>query len=205
MTQNAFCYLWGECDGNRGSNEICTTIYKYLHRVDKRGTVEHMSLHCDSCFGQNKNRNTLAMLFYFLRESTNIKSIKITFLLPGHTYMPVDSIHRTIERFITRRTIWAPSEWETIIGNARTNPRMLDTVRMHHTDFLDWKQLSNAILSPNTFNSKGEPIKITQVRSVFFEKNNPNIVIDYSYDSTNLKTVMINLPKHKKKRILKRL
>lgn len=196
VTQNALCYLWGECDGNRGSNEICTTLYKYLHGVDKKGTTEHVSFHCDSCSGQNKNRSTLAMLFYFLAESSKIKTIKITFLLPGHTYMPVDSIHGTIERFIKNRIIWAPSEWETIIGNARTNPRNLETVKLCFTDFLDWKQLSNEVLQPKKFKSvEGESIKITQVRSVYIEKNNPNVVIDYSYDGSDIKIMKIALPK----------
>lgn len=206
VTQNGLCYLWGECDGNRGSNEICTTLYKYLHDVDKKGIVQNVSLHCDSCSGQNKNRSTLAMLFYFLNESSNIKTIKITFLLPGHTYMPVDSIHGTIERFIKRRTVWAPSEWETIIGNSRINPRNLETVKLYFSDFLDWKQLSGEILSTKKFKSiDGESIKITQVRSAYFEKNNSNVILDYSYNSENLKTIKITLPKKWKNMKIKKL
>lgn len=124
--------------------------------VQRFTNIFYVSLHCDSCSGQNKNRSTLVMLFYFLAESSKIKSIKITFLLPVHTYMPVDSIHGTIERFIKNHTVWKPN---------------LETVKLRFTDFMDWKQLSKEILHPKAFKSvEGESIKITQVRSVYFEK-----------------------------------
>lgn len=185
--------MWGECDGGRGCNEICTIIFKYLQEIDQRKSVEHVSLNCDSCFGQNKNKAMLVMIYSFIHNCTNIKSIKIRFLLPGHTYMPVDSIHGTIERFIKRRIIWAPSEWSTIITNARTNPRPLKTVKMNHTDFVNWKEISTVILKPQTFKSvDGEYIQISRMRSAYFEKNKSNIIIDYSYDSTNLKTMNLS-------------
>lgn len=206
ITQNAHCYLWGECDGGRGCNEICTIMFKYLQEVDQRKSIEHISLNCDSCFGQNKNKAMLIMIYDFLNKSTNIKSIKITYLLPGHTYMPVDSIHGTIERFIRKRIIWAPSEWSTIITNARTNPRPLKTVKMNYTDFVDWKQMSAEILKQQKFKSlDGESIQISKLRSAFFEKDNSHVVIDYSYDSTNLKTVKINMPKKFQNKKPKRL
>lgn len=147
------------------------------------------------------------MLFYFLHQSRKIKRIKIVFLLPGHTYMPVDSIHATIERFIKRRTVWAPSEWETIIGNARTNPSNLETIKLHFEDFLDWKSISNGMLGCKKLASvDGGLIKMTQVRSVLIEKNNPNIIIDYSYDGTDLKVVRIGGPKkYLKNKKIKRL
>lgn len=62
-----------------------------------------VSLYCDSCSGQNKNRAMVTMLhttkFEFIQE------IKITFLLPGHTYMPVDSVHASIERFVKNKML----------------------------------------------------------------------------------------------------
>ena len=36
--------------------------------------------------------------------------------------MPTDSVHSTIESYVRRRTILAPSESLTTIHNARTNP-----------------------------------------------------------------------------------
>lgn len=80
-----------------------------------------MSLFCDSCPEQNKNRQTLSAIYWFiLNKSKNIREIDITFLLPGHTYMPV--IHATIESNLKNKIVGAPSEWPTIMVNSRLNP-----------------------------------------------------------------------------------
>lgn len=92
--QNAFCYLWGETIGNRGCNEIVTCICNYLISVDQRQSITSIALFCDSCAGQNKNKAMFAMIRYVLKfELKCITEIKLTFLLPGYTYMPVDSIN----------------------------------------------------------------------------------------------------------------
>lgn len=123
-TRNGFCYLWGETDGLRGSNEIVSCIFKYLSLLDEQNKFESIALYCDSCAGQNKNRAMMSMIDYGLMNIwTKIKEIKITYLLPGHTYMPVDSVHSVIERCVNKKTIWAPSEWSTMIRNARINPK----------------------------------------------------------------------------------
>lgn len=174
-TRDGFCFLWGEKDGKRGCNEICTTVFQYLKLVDERKTQSIVHLYCDSCAGQNKNRAMLATLTYFVENSNFVTNIKITYLLPGHTMMPVDSIHSTIESFIRNRTIWAPSEWYTIISNARTNPRKYNCIELTNSDFKDWKTFSQALL-PNSVK-----IQFTKLRSVTLEKNIPNITLKYGY------------------------
>lgn len=36
-TNNGYCFLWGETDGKRGSNEISAIMHKSLDRTDKAG------------------------------------------------------------------------------------------------------------------------------------------------------------------------
>ncbi|KAL0860147.1 hypothetical protein ABMA27_010454 [Loxostege sticticalis] len=67
-TQEVYCFTWGECDGKRGSNEIATCLVKYLEEKDKQG-IKHLLMNCDSCSGQNKNKNVLAAGNYFLNPS----------------------------------------------------------------------------------------------------------------------------------------
>lgn len=101
ISKAGYCYLWSEVDSLRGSNEISTIIFSYLKSVDERGIIHEVALYCDSCPGQNKNHKMISMLHYFLlKYSKNIKTITINYLLPGHTYMPVDSIHACIEKNI---------------------------------------------------------------------------------------------------------
>lgn len=174
-TRNGYCFLWGESDGKRGCNEISTIVFQYLKLVDERQTHSSISLYCDSCAGQNRNRAMLATLSYFLENSIYINTIKITYLLPGHTMMPVDSIHSTIESFIRGKTIWAPSEWYTTISNARTNPTGYNCIEMNHLDFYDWKTFSQAKLS------NPKKISFKNLRSALFKKNSTIITLKYGY------------------------
>ncbi|XP_044758232.1 uncharacterized protein LOC123316293 [Coccinella septempunctata] len=139
--------------------------------------IRHVILYCDSCAGQNKNRAMLVMIHLFLQKSKNIKTIKIVFLLPGHTYMPVDSIHAVIERFIKNRIIWAPSEWSTIIGNCRVNPRPYKVIKLEHFEFKNWKKLGDEQL---VLTKTG--LKMNSVRQAFFQKGSPEVAVKYTYD-----------------------
>lgn len=59
--------IWGEKDGKRGVNEICTHLYNYLQQVDQEGRYRKIRLYCDNCPGQNKNRIILTMFLFFLK------------------------------------------------------------------------------------------------------------------------------------------
>jgi len=133
------CFVWGEADGRRGSNEIATCLHRYIMSVDNRQgcKIKHIVMYCDCCAGQNRNRIVLAMLKYSLSLTTSITEITLKFLLPGHTYMPADSMHATIERFTKKRAVWAPSQWATVISMARTEPGPYNVTVMNHTDFMD--------------------------------------------------------------------
>lgn len=104
-TKNGHCYRWSEPDEKRGSNEITSIIFIYLKTIDEIGNFHDIALYCDSCPGQNKNHVDLSMLRYFLSNTKNINSITINYLLPGHTYMPVDSVHACIEKNLKRKTV----------------------------------------------------------------------------------------------------
>lgn len=91
--------------------------------LDQKGTHTVVNLYSDSCAGQNRTRAMISMLIYFLKTAITITQIKVTYLLPGHTMMPVDSIHSTVESFVRNKTVWAPSEWPTMITNVRCNPK----------------------------------------------------------------------------------
>ncbi|KAI8430308.1 hypothetical protein MSG28_000618 [Choristoneura fumiferana] len=105
-------------EGKRGANEVATILIKYIEEVDKRNEAQNILLYCDSCPGQNKNITVLTALHYALQKCTNILTVQINYPLPGHTMMPVDSMHAVIENSITA-TVWAPSQWATLFQLAR--------------------------------------------------------------------------------------
>lgn len=142
-TKAGHCYLWSEVDGKGGADEICSILYEYLKSIGDKGLFQEIALYCDSCPGQNKNHFMLSMLHHFLSCSINIKCLTINYLLPGHTYMPV--VHACIDKNIKKKTVWASSEWPTIIRNSRINVGPYNTIILKHNDFLDWSAVSSSM------------------------------------------------------------
>jgi len=171
-TRNSYCYLWGETTGNRGCNEIVSCLYKYLIAIDAREDIKPVFLFCDSCAGQNKIRAMFSMLYYVLKyKFSTITNLKITFLLPSHTYMPVDSVYATIERFVNKKTIWGPSKWPTLIRNARMNPRPLEVIELDSNDILDWKDFSTTTFPNNLKTNFGKKVFTSKIRCLLFKKS----------------------------------
>jgi hypothetical protein len=101
---------------------LCSNLYHYLKKVDNEQCYEELSLYCDNCGGQNKNKAMFNMIRYFLNNSNYVSKINLIFLIVGHTYMPVDSMHAVIEKSLKNKLVHAPSEWPTLLRNARVNP-----------------------------------------------------------------------------------
>lgn len=138
QTKNGFCFVWDETQGKKGSNEICTSLMKYLSTIEADPEIETLSLYCDNCSGQNKNKQILIMLHTFLKNSTHIKEITLNYLMAGHTYMPADSIHSTIDTFTKTKIIYASSQWPKVISLARHNPRPYHVLSVTYKDVQDW-------------------------------------------------------------------
>lgn len=171
--------MWGECDAKRGSNEICSIMAKYLIAVDERKAVEkteteeekkpvhEIALYCDNCSGQQKNAAMFVTILEFLKTSVHVKKISLNFLMAGHTMMTADSVHATIERAVKHKTVHAPSEWLTIVANARHNPRPYNVIKLQYSDFEDWKDFTDVF---NFKMSNDEKFKVSEVRIATFTK-----------------------------------
>lgn len=193
-TRNVYCFLWGEQDGKRGANEICSNLCKYLKIVDDRQTVKTVSLICDSCPGQNKNHQVISAIVWFLRVvAKNIEDVFITYLLPGHTYMPVDSVHATIENKVRRQVIWAPSEWPTVIRNSRQD-KPYNIIKLMYNEFSDFKVLQASIFPDNIkFTDSGAPLQFCKIRRFAFKKGSDKIKLHYSF-KTDDEPQILTLP-----------
>lgn len=210
-TRDCYCYIWGESDGNKGSNEIATCLFDFLQNTDKRN-VQNVSLYSDNCFGQNKNRTVMSAVQLFLDKSEHVEQVSLSFLVPGHTYMTVDSCHAVIERAVKKKIVWAPSEWSTIIRNARTNPFPYYVKEMQYNDFLNFKKIINGKAFTKTVDN--DTIKISDTRKIMFNKNSKFVHFVYSLSpdatvfkakfeiKTNVERAYLeNLPINKKKYI----
>ncbi|GFR67143.1 hypothetical protein ElyMa_000245600 [Elysia marginata] len=54
--------LWNETTAKRGSNEIASCVMTYLDNLNNKGSFKTVRLLSDSCGGQNRNRQFMAML-----------------------------------------------------------------------------------------------------------------------------------------------
>ncbi|XP_047041312.1 uncharacterized protein LOC124645543 [Helicoverpa zea] len=174
-TREGYCYSWTETEGKRGANEVCTILEKYIKMVDDRGSVRHLLLYSDACPGQNKNKIVLACIHICLQNCKNIASIQMNYLLPGHSYMPVDSMHSVIEKSVTNTIIWAPSQWATVFTLARKNPKPYHVEILTHKDFYGWDVVGDKYFKGNLTG------KISKVRTATFKKSEAQkIAIKYT-------------------------
>ncbi|CAH1969846.1 unnamed protein product [Acanthoscelides obtectus] len=180
VTANAFCYFWGEKDGRRGANEICSHLFDYLLHLDQKEEKTSVHLFCDNCPGQNKNRYMICMLAYFISISKSIRKLTITYLVSGHTYMPVESMHATIERKSKNLFIQAPSEWPTILRNARTKPKPYNVKVTNYSSIIDWKRITS---QKRLKDAQGNDITISDVAEMIFDKDNTYVKIKTTYEN----------------------
>lgn len=144
--QSVYCYAWHEAEGNRGANELGSCVFKYLENRSKEIDDPDLEfvLYSDNCGGQQKNKFMLSMYAYAVTV-LKIKSITHKFLIQGHTQNEGDSAHSIIER-ATKKTlrsgpIYVPSQYFSIIRNAKKTGTPFVVNEMCHTDFYDLKQL----------------------------------------------------------------
>ncbi|KAL4704008.1 hypothetical protein ACJJTC_018048 [Scirpophaga incertulas] len=166
-TRKVYTFYWDEANGKRGANEIATILNKYIHIVDKRGTIKNLLLYCDCCPGQNRNRIIMSMLHTTLQILNNIETIQQNFLLTGHTYMPVDSVHAVIERNLKKNMIYAPSQWYTVFATARQDPEPYEVELLRYKYFNKWDVVGEKYFKGNLTG------KISKMQVQQKSRNNP--------------------------------
>jgi len=173
----AYCYLWSEVNGKRGSNEIGSCLYNYLKHLPN--DISEISMFSDTCGGQNRNQNVCAILLHAVRTIYHIDVIEQKFLEKGHSYMECDSMHSAIERVKKNTSIYSVSTWSTVFELARKN-HPYKVVQMQFSDFLDCKALCDETIKNRTKDENGNVVNWLKIKVLRFEKANKNVV-QYKY------------------------
>ncbi|KAF0747810.1 Uncharacterized protein FWK35_00027098 [Aphis craccivora] len=153
----AFCFLWTELNGQKGSSEIGTAVYKWIQQLSEN--ITEISLYSDTCSGQNRNQFVAALFLYIVTHS-RIEIITHNFMESGHSYMEVDSMHSTIESAKKNVPVYTMRDWLTICRLAHSNRHNKKcsnyTVQeLKYTDFLDLKSLANIIMKNRSLDIQG--------------------------------------------------
>lgn len=119
--------------------------------------------------------------------------------------MSVDSILATIEHYTKNKSVWAPSEWGTLIRNARTNNGQIEVINLQYSEFLNWKELADSTYSSNLKSTKGSIIQTSKFRYLVFKKlDNGSVEVHtyFSYSSTGESSLLSLKKKSKKKKLV---
>uniref|UniRef100_A0A6P7F5F0 Uncharacterized protein LOC114326508 n=1 Tax=Diabrotica virgifera virgifera TaxID=50390 RepID=A0A6P7F5F0_DIAVI len=194
--EKAHCFTWNELNGKRGSNEIGSTLFKFLQSLPS--VVNHVSLFCDTCGGQNRNQNVAAVMLYAVQMIPNLKIIEIKFLESGHSHMECDSMHSAIESAKKYESAFTMNDWARIFKSARSfNPKNkkkgeYEVHILKYKDFFNLQELSSNLIKNRNKDENGETVSWLNIKCLRFQKENPEAFF-YRYDhSSDYKKVNIS-------------
>ncbi|CAG5053635.1 unnamed protein product [Parnassius apollo] len=119
LPNEAYCFVWTEVHGKKGSSEVGTILAHYLTNCIPENVTE-VSLFSDTCGGQNRNQFIAALLLRVINQSKQLQIIEHKFLESGHSYMEADSMHSSIEYAKKHRVVYCLSDWINIYKDARS-------------------------------------------------------------------------------------
>ena len=130
--------VWHEAIAGRFAQDICSTYWNFF--VEKQRNTEHIVLWADNCSAQNKNWQ----FFTFLASAVNsnliaAKTIRMNYLVTGHTFMSADSVHSAIERELKKKGYCCDwQDFTSVLENANCG-----VINKAVQNFLEWRDGSN--------------------------------------------------------------
>ena len=174
---NAYCNMWSEVDGNRGSDEIGTCLLKYLTNLPEN--IEEVSMFSDTCSGQYRNQNVATILLHAVKSIEHLRVIEQKVLEKGHSYMECDSMHAAIENVKKNRPVFSIDGWQQIFEMARRH-NTYKVNKLHYDDFLDCKFLSEMMIKNRTKDEDGSLVNWLKIKVLRYKKARSGI-IQYKY------------------------
>ena len=104
-------FFWIEGEAGCGVQEFGSCLRKYIEN-NITNEVENIILLRDSCGRQNKNIKITLLLKSILDELPHLKTIRLRFLVSGHTFLRNDSDFGDIECKIKKQNkIFSPEDY----------------------------------------------------------------------------------------------
>ncbi|CAG4970779.1 unnamed protein product [Parnassius apollo] len=119
LANEAYCFVWNEVHGKKGSAEIGTILHHYLTTCVPK-EIKEVSLFSDTCGGQNRNQYIAAILLWIMMQDTHLDIIEHKFLESVHSYMEADSMHSAIETSKKNCDIYCMSDLINVFKLARS-------------------------------------------------------------------------------------
>ena len=146
-----------------------------------------MSTYSDNCSGQNRNRYSVAMLWYSLKL-LDFENVTHKYLERGHTQNENESVHSCIEMAMRSMHLHNTPVVNTNSKARRSNHYIVTD--MTSDDIFNFKELTTQIRNLEV-DTQGSKIKWTEIKTVSFSKECPDTGrIQYDYDGPE---VSVNL------------
>ncbi|GFQ78871.1 uncharacterized protein TNCT_122361 [Trichonephila clavata] len=184
-TSTSFMCLWHEGMAGRGGNEVASCLLKVI--TSNLTPKRNLTVWCDNCAGQNKNRIVLMIMIYAVAKNI-LDCIEFKFLVSGHSYMPCDRDFGIIEKRKRLCKPMVPEEIAEMIAEAR-HVQPFNVVMMKEEDFYDIFAQCDTFLNTS-------PIKISTASWIKISRENLPII--------QVKSTFSNMEPWKKHNIFKR-
>lgn len=173
-TQNrTYMYLWHEGIASKGPQEVASCLIYHMHNFIP-SECKHLFLFSDSTGAQNRNIKVSAMLSHTLEKSQNLMSITQHFYRSGHSYNVCDRKFAIIEKKRKKvDTIYVPSEWKTLIENAKESAPKFHVVEMKSKDFFSCDQLMGQFCTNRKKTVDKSEINWFTFRKIAYKKGHP--------------------------------
>ncbi|KAL4083711.1 hypothetical protein QTP88_029027 [Uroleucon formosanum] len=165
-----YCYVWLEGQAGRGAQEVGSCLLKHI-KNNLNNNIKDLVLWSDSCGGQNRNIKVV-LLLKTLFNSTELDSITLKYLYPGHSFLPNDRNFSDIESALKhQQRLYTPQDYINVMRTCKKkNPLMV--IQMNDEDFV-----SSEMLEKKSTNRKvsvsGDKINWLQVRRIKLCRNQP--------------------------------
>ena len=129
------CVVWNESRQGRDAPDIGSAFHKVL-KMNR--DILHFIFYTDNCCAQNKNWTIFSEFVLIVNSEGGPETIRIKYLVKGHTHMGADSIHGSIESRIRKRDVL---DFEDLCDTIEKSRKFTKAVKMDIEDFCQWKSL----------------------------------------------------------------
>ncbi|XP_063219665.1 uncharacterized protein LOC134529465 [Bacillus rossius redtenbacheri] len=136
-TDEASLFLYHEGQANKGPNETCSFLHKYISD-NVPPCVKELHLYSDACGGQNKN-NCMVRFLLSLTDTNRFDIIIHRFPIRGHSYLACDRDFALVKRVLKKTDrYYVPMEVCQLITSAGV-PGKFTVNMVTSDDVLDFK------------------------------------------------------------------
>lgn len=183
----ATAMLWHEGESGRKAHDVATAYVLFIKTYCR--DYKTVFFYADNCNAQNKNKILYSALLRLINDCCNeIKTIKIEYLEPGHTYMSADSVHGAITNKMNKSgNLYDLDDYVHTFKHSRKNL----TVHVHgHKDVMLFKNELKCVF-PKYYN-------ISNLKIVEFRRGEPKLFAKNNYEDDDLEELDILTSKLKK-------